>query len=311
MPARLALDDPNLPTTPLDDWVVGLYASGVPVRHIAARLRRRYGVAIDPDTIAAITRAAVDDLGNWRSRWLDPVYPLVYLDGLAVKLTDERPARASTCHLLVGVSVDGAREALGLWWPTGEPDAFWPAIADDLRERGLRDVLIACADPADGFPGALTAAFPEPRVQTCLVHQLRRSMRYVGYRDRRAVARDLRSVYTAADPERALAELERFDALWGERYPMIAGAWRARWDGLAPLLSLPQELRRVVCSTVDTMHHHLRRAIKTRGHFPDERAATELLSLAIEQAETTWRPVRGWTAARRVLKVHFADRLPD
>ena len=247
------------------------------------------------------------------SRPLDDVYAIVHVDALCVKVSEGRSVRPRTCQLAVGVTVDGRREALGLWWPESDDAAFWPGVVDDLRERGMRDILIASADPVTGLPDAIAAAFARPVLHTCLVHLQRRSMRYVGYRDRRELARDLRGIHGAAGAEQARAGLERFDARWGERYPMIAGAWRAGWDDIVPLFSLPDELRRVVSSpgTIEAMHQHIGKAVRTRGHFAHEQAATELIYLAIERAETSLGAVRGWTAARRALKVRFAERLPD
>jgi putative transposase len=186
-------------------------------------------------------------------------------------------------------------------------------VLNDLQRRGVHDVLIACVDGLTGFPDAIAAVFPRAWVQTCLVHQIRSSLRYVGYRDRRTVAKDLRPVYTAANADAALEELERFDQAWGARYPMIAQAWRRDWEHIIPFLSLPEDLRRVVytTNTIEAMHRQIRKAIKTRGHFPDEQAATKLIYLAIDRAETKWRSVRAWTNGLAALKIHFGDRIPD
>jgi putative transposase len=297
----------------LDERVLDLYAGGMSTRDIAAHLQRLYGVEIGRDTISRVTDAVLEDIAAWRARPLEALYPIVYFDALMVKVTEDRSVRTRACYLAVGVTVDGDREALGIWWQDTEGAKFWLAVLNDLARRGVRDVLIACVDGLTGFPDAIAAVFPEAWVQTCIVHQIRSSMRYVSYQDRRPLAKDLRPIYTAPNAEQALVELDRFDQAWGARYPMIAQAWRARWEHITPFLALPEDLRRIVytTNTIEAMHRHIRKAIKTRGHFPDEQAATKLIYLAIERAETKWRSARAWTTARRALKIHFADRFPD
>src|SRR5215210_5721733 len=297
----------------LDARVLDLYAGGMSVRDIAAHLQGLYGVEIGRDTISRVTDAVLEDIAEWRARPLEALYPIVYFDALMVKVTEDRSVRTRACYLAVGVTVDGDREALGIWWQDTEGAKFWLAVLNDLARRGVRDVLIACVDGLTGFPDAIAAVFPEAWVQTCIVHQIRSSMRYVSYQDRRPLAKDLRPIYTAANAEQALVELDRFDQAWGARYPMIAQAWRARWEHITPFLALPEDLRRIVytTNTIEAMHRQIRKAIKTRGHFPDEQAATKLIYLAIERAETKWRSARAWTAARRALKIHFGDRFPD
>jgi len=297
----------------LDDRVLDLYAGGMSVRDIAAHLQGLYGVEIGRDTISRVTDAVLEDVAAWRSRPLERVYPIVSFDALMVKVREDRSVRTRACYLAVGVTVEGDREALGIWWQEAEGAKFWLAVLNDLQRRGVHDVLIACVDGLTGFPDAIAAVFPRAWVQTCIVHQIRSSLRYVGYRDRRTVAKDLRPVYTAANADAALEELERFDQAWGARYPMIAQAWRRDWEHIIPFLSLPEDLRRVVytTNTIEAMHRQIRKAIKTRGHFPDEQAATKLIYLAIDRAETKWRSVRAWTNGLAALKIHFGDRIPD
>jgi putative transposase len=296
----------------LDERVLDLYAGGMSVRDIAEHLRRLYGVQVGRDTISRVTDAVLEDIAAWRSRPLEAVYPIVYFDALHVKMTEDRSVRTRACYLAVGVTCDGDREALGIWWRDAEGAKFWLAVLNDLAQRGVEDVLIACVDGLTGFPEAIEAVFPQTWVQTCIVHQIRASLRYVNYQDQRKLAAALRPVYRAANADAALAQLEAFEAAWGDRYPMIGHAWRARWEHIIPFLSLPEDLRRIVytTNTIEAMHRQIRKAIKTRGHFPDEQAATKLIYLAIERAETKWRSARGWTPARRALKIHFGDRFP-
>ena len=297
----------------LDERVLDLYAGGMSVRDIAAHLSGLYGVEVGRDTISRVTDAVLEDVAAWQMRPLEAVYPIVYFDAMMVKVREDRSVRSRACYLAVGVTCEGDREALGIWWQETEGSKFWLSVLNDLHRRGVADVLIACVDGLQGFPEAIEAVFPQAWVQTCIVHQIRSSLRYVNYRDRRVLAHELRPVYTAPNADAALVELDRFDEQWGARYPMIAEAWRRDWEHIVPFLALPDQLRRVVytTNTIEAMHRQIRKAIKTRGHFPDEQAATKLIYLAIERAETKWRSARSWTSALAALKIHFGDRLPD
>jgi putative transposase len=296
----------------LDDKILGLYAGGMTTRDISAHLAELYGVDIGRDTISRVTDAVLDDVIAWRSRPLERVYPIVYFDAMFVKVREDRSVRSRACYLALGVTCDGEREVLGLWWQETEGAKFWLAVLNDLQRRGVEDVLIACVDGLKGFPEAIEATFPEAWVQTCIVHLIRGSLRYVNYKDRKKVASALRPIYTAPNAEAALVELERFEAEWGGRYPPTVQAWRASWEHVTPFLALPDELRRAVytTNTIEGLHRQIRKAIKTRGHFPDEQAATKLIYLAIIKADAKWQRNRTWTAPRAALKIHFADRFP-
>ena len=201
----------------------------------------------------------------------------------------------------------------GIWWQETEGAKFWLAVLNDLHQRGVEDVLIACVDGLTGFPEAIEAVFPQAWVQTCIVHQIRSSMRWVSYNDRKKVAAELRPVYAAVNADAAEQQLAAFDEKWGARYPMIAESWRQRWPYIIPFLALPADLRRIVYTTnsIENLNRQIRKAIKTRGHFPDEQAATKLIYLAILHAQTAWKTPYRWTTALRALKIHFGDRLPD
>jgi len=296
----------------LDDKVLGLYAGGMTVRDIAHHLSELYGTELSPDTISRITDAVLEDIVAWRTRPLEAVYPIVYFDAMFVRVREDRSVRNRACYLALGVTCDGEREVLGIWWQDTEGAKFWLAVLNDLRRRGTEDVLIACVDGLKGFPEAIEAVYPQAWVQTCIVHLIRSSLRYVNYRDRRRVAAALRPIYTAANADAAAAELERFDEAWGATYPMITQAWRRDWDCIIPFLALPGELRKAVytTNTIEGLHRQIRKAIKTRGHFPDETAATKLIYLAIQRSEAKWQKNRAWTAARAALKIHFGDRFP-
>ena len=297
----------------LDEKILGLYAGGMSVRDIASHMTDLYGVQIGRDTISRVTDAVLEDIAAWRARPLDTLYPIVYLDAIMVKVTEDRSVKTRACYLAVGVNLDGERELLGLWWQETEGAKFWLAVLNDLHQRGVADVLICCVDGLTGFPEAIGAVFPETWIQTCIVHMIRSSMRYVSWIDRKKLMPDLRKVYSAANAEEAERQLELFDETWGAKYPMVAQAWRQRWEYVIPFLSLPADLRRVVYTTnaIEGLNRQIRKAIKTRGHFPDEQAATKLIYLALIRAEVKWKKVMHWTAALRALKIHFGDRIPD
>jgi putative transposase len=233
----------------LDDKVLGLYAGGMTVRDISAHLSELYGTEIGRDTISPITDAVLEDVHAWRTRPLDPVYPIVSFDAMVVRVREDRSVQNRACYLALGVTCDGEREVLGIWWQETEGAKFWLAVLNDLRRRGVEDVLISCVDGMKGFLDAIEATFPQAWVQTCIVHLIRASLRYVGYRDKRKVATALRPISTAPNAEAALEQLERFDAEWGARYPATVQAWRAAWEHIIPFLALPDELRRAVDTT--------------------------------------------------------------
>jgi putative transposase len=298
----------------LDDKILDLYAGGMSVRDIERHLATLYGTtAIGRDTISRVTDAVLEDVEAWRTRPLENVYPIVWLDCLMVKVREDRSVRTRACYLAIGATVEGEREVLGIWWQETEGAKFWLAVLNDLHQRGVQDVLVACVDGLAGFPEAIEAVFPQTWVQTCIVHQIRSSMRYVAYGDRKAVARDLKPVYRAVNEDEAARALALFDEEWGEKYPMIADSWRAKWEQIVPFLSLPADLRRAVYTTnsIENLNRQIRKTIKTRGHFPDEQAATKLIYLAIQRAQGAWKKPYNWTGALRGLKIHFGDRLPD
>jgi putative transposase len=297
----------------LDEKILGLYAGGMSVRDISSHLKELYGVDVGRDTISRVTDAVLQDIAAWQTRPLDAIFPIVYFDALMVKMTEDRSVKTRACYLAVGVNLEGEREILGLWWQDKEGAKFWLAVLNDLHQRGVNDILIACVDGLTGFPDAIAAVYPDTWIQTCIVHMIRSSMRYVAYTDRKPVARDLRTVYSAVNAEQAERQLELFDQAWGQKYPMVAQAWRGRWEYVIPFLALPADLRRVVYTTnaIEGLNRQVRKSIKTRGHFPDEQAATKLIYLALMRAEVKWKKVMRWTNALRALKIHFGDRIPD
>jgi putative transposase len=297
----------------LDDKILALYAGGMSVREIAAHLTDLYGAEIKRDTISRVTDAVLADVEAWRTRPLERVYPIVWFDALMVKVREDRSVRTRACYLAIGATVEGEREVLGIWWQDTEGSKFWLAVLNDLHHRGVEDVLVACVDGLAGFPEAIEAVFPHAWVQTCIVHLIRNSMRYVTWKDRKQVIADLKPIYRAINADAAQQALEAFDDTWDHKYPMIADAWRARWENIVPFMALPAELRRAVYTTnsIENLNRQIRKTIKTRGAFPDEQSATKLIYLAIQRAQGAWKKPYNWTGALRGLKIHFGDRLPD
>jgi putative transposase len=295
-----------------DDRIVAMYGRGMSVRDIQAHLRELYGVEVGHDLISRVTDAVLDDVREWQSRPLEDVYPILFLDALLVKVRDGGAVRNRACYVAIGVNLEGGRDVLGLWFQQAEGAKFWLQVLTELKQRGIRDVLICCVDGLKGFPEAIEAVFPNAWVQTCIVHLIRQSLRFVPDKHRRAIAKDLRPIYTAADADAALLALERFEADWGKRYPMIGTTWRDAWEHVIPFLAFPADVRRVVytTNTIEALHRQIRKTIKTRGHFPTEEAARKLIYLSIINAQKSWQQTYNWTTALLAFKIHFGDRLP-
>jgi putative transposase len=295
-----------------DERIIGMYARGMSVRDIQAHLAELYGVEVGHDLISRVTDAVLDDVREWQARPLEDVYPILFLDALVVKIRDGGAVRNKACYVAIGVNLEGERDVLGLWFQQSEGAKFWLAVLTELKQRGVRDVLVACVDGLKGFPEAIEAVFPETWVQTCIVHLIRHSLRFVPDKYRRAVAKDLKPIYTAVDVDAAAAALAAFEASWDERYPMIGTTWRDNWEHVIPFLAFPPDLRRVVytTNTIEALHRQIRKTIKTRGHFPTEEAARKLIYLAIVNAQQRWRHAYNWSAALLSFKIHFGDRLP-
>ncbi|MRX51338.1 IS256 family transposase [Paracoccus sp. S-4012] len=296
----------------LDDKIIALYARGMSVRDIRAHLEELYGLEVSPDLVSRVTDAVMDEVREWRSRALDAVYPVVIFDALRVKIRDKdsRVVRNKAVYIALGITGDGQREVLGLWIADTEGAKFWLSVMTELRNRGLQDILIAVVDGLKGFPEAITVAFPEATVQTCIVHLVRHSLNFCSWKDRKAVAARLREVYGAETAEAAEEALEAFDEAWGGRYPSIAQAWRRAWPEVIPFFAFGPEIRRVIYTTnaVESLNRVIRKAIKTLGSFPSEEAAEKLIYLAIREHEKTARNVRGWLTAVNQFAIMFDDR---
>jgi putative transposase len=296
-----------------DDKILALYSRGLSVRDIRAHLAEIYGVEVSLDLISRVTDAVMDDVREWAKRPLEDIYPIVFLDCMVLKIRDGGSVGRRALYLALGVTMDGDRDVLGMWFQESEGAKFWMQVLNDLKTRGVRDILIACVDGLTGFPDAIEAIFPKTTVQTCIVHLLRSSLKYVPRREREQVARDLKPIYTAKDADQAQVELETFDEKWGQRFPVITQAWLNAWEHVTPFLAFPPEVRRVIYTTnaIEALNRQLRKAIKTKGSFPNEDAARKLVYLALQNAVPQWTKTRNWTTALLAFKIHFGDRVPD
>jgi putative transposase len=297
----------------LDEKIVALYAGGMTTREIETYIAELYGPGVGRDTVSRVTAAVLEDAKAWQTRPLESVYPIVYLDALVIKVRDGQAVRNFACYLAIGVNCEGERDVLGMWFQRTEGAKFWLQVLTELKTRGLQDVLVCCVDGLTGFPEAIEAVFPETWVQTCVVHQIRSSLRFVPYRDKKKVAADLRKIYTAVDRDHAERELETFAEKWDERYPMISASWLEHWERIVPFLAFPPDVRRVVytTNTIEALNRQIRKIIKTRGSFPSEDSARKLLYLAITRAQRKWRHAYNWSSALTAFRIHFGDRLPD
>jgi putative transposase len=296
-----------------DDKILALYSRGLSTRDISAHLAEIYGVDVGRDLISKVTDGVMDDVRAWASRPLEDVYPVIFLDALVLKIRENGAVQRRACYLALGVTLDGDRDVLGMWFQETEGAKFWMQVLSELRHRGVRDILICCVDGLKGFPEAIEAIFPATTVQTCVVHLIRASLRYVPRREKERVAKDLKPIYTAIDADAAHRELEAFDEKWGARFPVITQAWLDAWEYVTPFLAFPPEVRRVIYTTnaIEALNRQLRKAIKTKGSFPSEDAARKLIYLAVTNAVPAWTRTRNWTAALLAFKIAFGDRVPD
>ena len=295
-----------------DDKIVSMYARGMSSREIVGHLHDLYGIDVSPDLISAVTDAVLEEIAAWQARPLEAAYPLVFFDALRVKVRDEGLVRNKAVHIALGVRADGSKEILGLWLEQNEGARFWLRVMNELKNRGVEDVLVAVVDGLKGFPEAILAVFPEATVQTCIVHLLRQSLAFVAYKDRKPVAAALRDIYRSVDAaagETALAAFE--EGPWGRKYPAIGQSWRRAWGEVVPFYAFPAEVRRLLYTTnaIEALNSKLRRAVRARGHFPTDEAALKLLFLALNRAEREWKmPPREWAMAKAQFAVLFGER---
>jgi putative transposase len=295
-----------------DAKIIAMYARGMTVREIQGFLAEMYGVEVSPEFISKVTDAVLEEVSAWQSRPLEPLYPVVFFDALRVKIREEAVVRNKAVYLALGVLPDGTRDILGLWIENTEGAKFWLKVFNDLKNRGVGDILIAVVDGLKGLGEAIGAAFPQTTVQTCIVHLIRNSLDYASWKDRKLVAAAIRPIYAAPSEAAARDALEAFAAgPWGSKYPTITAAWRRAWEHVIPFFAFPPEIRRIVYTTnaIESLHMRLRKIIKTRGHFPSDEAATKLIWLALRNITADWgRAAKEWKAAMNQFALLYADR---
>lgn len=295
-----------------DHKIISMYARGMTVREIRGHLEELYGIDVSPDLISAVTDAVLEEVGEWQNRPLDACYPLVFFDAIRVKIRDEGFVRNKAVYIALGVLPDGTKQILGLWIEQTEGAKFWLRVMNELKNRGIADILIAVVDGLKGFPEAIQAVFPQTVVQTCIVHLIRHSLDFVSWKDRKPVVPALRAIYRARDAQAGRIALEEFEAgPFGQRYPAIAQSWRRNWEHVVPFFAYPESVRRIIYTTnaIEALNAKLRRAIRARGHFPNDDAAMKLLYLVLNNAAEEWkRPPREWMQAKTQFAVVFGER---
>jgi putative transposase len=294
-----------------DDKILSLYARGLTTRDIQSHLEEMYGVEVSPSLISDVTDAVLEEVRAWQSRPLDPVYAMVYLDALVVKMRHEGRLENRAVFVAIGVTLAGQKEVLGLWTSANEGAKFWLQILTELRNRGVQDVLIACVDGLKGFPEAIQTVYPKTQVQLCLVHLVRNSLQFVNWKERKLVAADLRQIYRSATAEEAEQHLAEFEQQWDHKYATIGKLWRRHWSGGEPLFAFPEEIRRVIYTTnaVESLNMSLRKVIKTRASFPSEEAALKLLYLALKNVSQKWKPSPNWRTALNHFMLLWGERI--
>jgi putative transposase len=296
-----------------DEKILSMYARGMTTRDIQGHLEEIHGVEVSPTLISNVTDAVMDEVKTWQGRPLEAIYPILYLDALHVKIRDAGHVQNRAIYVAIGVKLDGDKEVLGLWAGQAEGAKFWLQVVTELKNRGVQDIFIACVDGLKGLPQAIETVYPKAQVQLCIVHLVRNCLNYVSWRERKAVAADLKPIYRAATSEDAWLQLEVFAEKWDGRYPSISQIWRRNWEQVTPFFAYPAEIRKVIYTTnaVESLNMSLRKVIKTRGSFPNEEAALKLLYLALDRVAKRWtRPVQDWKAALNRFGILYEDRLP-
>ena len=295
-----------------DSKIVSMYARGMSVRDIRGHLEELYGIDVSPDLISAVTDAVLDEVAEWQNRPLDAVYPVVFFDALRVKIRDESVVKNKAVYVALALDCEGHKHVLGLWIEQTEGAKFWLRVMNELKNRGVADIVFAVVDGLKGFPDAITAVFPQTIVQTCIVHLIRHSLSFVSWKDRKPLVPALRAIYRSETAELALQRLATFEEGWGKKYPAIGQAWRRAWNEVIPFFAYPPEIRKMIYTTnaIESLHMGLRKIIKNRGSFPNDDAAMKLLYLALRNLGVHWRPAVEWRAAYAQFAIMFPDRLP-
>ena len=297
--------------TGFDDKILSMYARGMSTREIQAHLLEIYQVEISPSLISEVTDAVMEEVKTWQTRPLENLYPVIFLDALMVKMRHEGRVENRAVYVVIGIDLQGQKDVLGLWTSSSEGARFWLQVLTDLKNRGVKDVFIACVDGLKGFPQAIETVFPQALVQLCIVHLTRASLSFVNWKERKAVAADLRAIYRAETAAKAEQELQAFTEKWDTRYPTISQTWRRNWEAVTPFFAFPGEIRRIIYTTnaVESLNMSLRKIIKTRGAFPSEEAALKLLFLALSNVIDRWDTVQHWKDAMARFTLLWDDRI--
>jgi putative transposase len=298
--------------TGFDDKIISMYARGLSTREIQGHLEEIYQVEVSPTLISNVTNAVMGEVKEWQNRSLDEVYPIVYFDALRGKVRDDGQIKNKAVYLALGVNMEGHKELLGLWIAENEGAKFWLGVLTELSNRGLKDIFIACVDGLKGFPEAVEAVFPQTKVQLCIVHMVRNSLKYVSYKDRKAVAADLKDIYRAVTEDEASLNLAAFAEKWDTKYPTISQSWQRNWEAIIPFFAYPEDIRKVIYTTnaIESLNSSLRKISKTRGVFPSDESLIKLFYLALKNISKKWTmPIRNWKAALNRFVIEYQDRL--
>lgn len=296
-----------------DDKILSMYARGMTTREIAAHLKEIYGTEVSPELISRATDSVKELLDDWRSRTLESFYPILFPDALVISVREDGKVIKKSIYMALAINLEGRKELLGLWIDQSEGAKFWLRILNELKNRGLQDVLISAVDGLTGFPEAIAAVFPKTEVQLCIVHMVRNSLKFVPFRDRKAIAADLRKVYTAPSEEMAVDELEAFSKRWDSRYPMISRSWKSKWSDLTPFFKFPDTIRKVIYTTnaIESLTFSVRKVTKNRQSFPTADAAMKLVFMALQNISKKWTmPIRDWGVALNQFAILYGDRVP-
>jgi len=300
--------------TSMDEKIQCLYAKGMTTREIVATFKEMYDADVSAGLISKVTDAVIEQVVEWQSRPLDPVYPIVYLDCIVVKIRQDKQVINKAIYLALGINMEGQKELLGMWLSENEGAKFWLNVLTELQNRGVNDILIACVDGLKGFPDAIQTVFPHAQIQLCIVHMVRNSVKYVPWKDYKGVTADLKQIYRSVTEEEALQALDQFSERWDDKYPQISRSWRSHWNNLNTLFNYPEDIRRAIYTTnaIESLNSVIRKAIKKRKLFPTDDAAKKVVYLAIQQASKKWTlPIRDWKAALNRFMIEFEDRLTD
>ena len=296
-----------------DEKIISMYAGGMTVRDIQSHLKDLYGIEVSPDLISEVTDAVIQEVREWQNRPLDAVYPIIIFDAIRVKIRDEGVVRNKAVYLALAFTMGGTKDVLGLWIEQTEGAKFWLRVMNELKNRGIQDVLIAVVDGLKGFPEAINSVFPQTVVQTCIVHLVRYSLNFVSWKDRKAVAADLKKVYRAETAILAEANLTEFEGKWDGKYPTIGQSWRRNWENVIPFFVFPEDIRRIIYTTnaIESLNMRLRKIIKNRGHFPGDDSASKLIYLTLRNVSKKWTmPPHCWKRALTQFAIFFGERLP-